>query len=101
VKPHSLGLTKAEARQRLEKFGSNAITEKTSPRWRVFLAKFWSPIPWLLEVAIVLQIGLGKYVEAGVIAGLRLFNATLGFIQEGRAGAALAALKRPTATRAG
>ena len=47
------------------------------------------PIPWLLEIAIVLQIGLGKYIEAAVVGGLLLFNATLGFIQEGRAGAAL------------
>ena len=47
----------------------------------------------MLEAAILLQIGLGAYVEAAVIGGLLLFNATLGFIQEGRAGAALATLK--------
>jgi H+-transporting ATPase len=64
------------------------------------LAKFWGPIPWLLEIAVILQIGLGKYIEAAVVGGLLLFNATLGFIQEGRAGAALAALKKRLAPTA-
>jgi H+-transporting ATPase len=48
------------------------------------LAKFWAPVPWMLEAAIVLEIVLGKYVEAGIIAGLLVFNAALGFFQEGR-----------------
>ena len=94
------GLTSAEARQRLGEFGPNAINEKAPPRWRVFLTKFWAPVPWLLEAAIILQLGLGQYAEASVVGGLLLFNATLGFIQEGRAGAALAALKQRLAPTA-
>ncbi len=70
------------------------------PRWRVFLLKFWAPIPWLLEAAIVIQVAIGAYVEAAVVGALLLFNATLGFIQEGRAGAALAALKKRLAPTA-
>jgi H+-transporting ATPase len=54
----------------------------------------------MLEAAIVLQVGLGQYIEAAVIGGLLLFNATLGFFQEGRAGAALAALKKRLAPTA-
>ena len=54
----------------------------------------------MLEAAIVLQIALGAYIEAAVIGGLLLFNATLGFFQEGRAGAALAALKKRLAPTA-
>ncbi|MDA8255638.1 MAG: plasma-membrane proton-efflux P-type ATPase [Betaproteobacteria bacterium] len=94
------GLTSAEARRRLGEFGANVTNEEAPPRWRVFLTKFWAPIPWLLEAAIILQFGLGQYVEASVVGGLLLFNATLGFIQEGRAVAALAALKQRLAPTA-
>jgi H+-transporting ATPase len=63
------------------------------PAWRMGLAKFWAPVPWMLEAAIILQTALQEYVEAAVIAGLLVFNAALGFFQEGHAQATLAALK--------
>jgi H+-transporting ATPase len=47
----------------------------------------------MLEAAIVLQVVLGEYVEAGIITVLLLFNAALGFFQESRAEATLIALK--------
>ena len=47
----------------------------------------------MLEAAIILQTVLHEYAEAAVIAGLLVFNAALGFLQEGRAQATLAALK--------
>jgi H+-transporting ATPase len=61
--------------------------------WRLALAKFWAPVPWMLEAATVVQLLLRVYVEAAVIAGLLVFNTGLGFFQEGRAKATLAALK--------
>ena len=67
---------------------------------RQALTKFWAPVPWMLEAAIVLELALGKYVEAGIIAALLAFNAALGFFQEGRAQATLAALKSRLALNA-
>jgi H+-transporting ATPase len=64
------------------------------------LTKFWSPIPWMLEAATILELVLGKYVEAAIIVVLLLFNAALGFFQEGRAQATLAALKKRLALTA-
>ena len=67
---------------------------------RRVLAKLWAPVPWMLEAAILLDVVLGKYVEAAIIAGLLVFNAALGFFQEGRAQATLAALKSRLALNA-
>src|SRR6202451_3874230 len=64
------------------------------------LAKFWAPVPWLLEASIVLEVGLGKYFEAATIAGLLVFNAALAYFQESRAQATLAALKSRLALNA-
>src|SRR5580698_8001401 len=94
------GLTSEEVRARLAKYGPNAIPDTTLRPWRMALAKFWAPVPWMLEAAIILQAVLHEYIEAAVIAGLLVFNAALGFFQEGRAQATLAALKSKLAFNA-
>src|SRR5579862_940703 len=98
--PVPTGFTSDEARSRLEKSGPNAMPDTALHPLRRALAKFWAPVPWMLEAAIVLEIVLGKYVEAGIIAVLLAFNTALGFIQEGRAQATLAALKSRLALNA-
>ncbi|MGO8996516.1 MAG: HAD-IC family P-type ATPase [Polyangiaceae bacterium] len=87
------GLSSDEARARLEKSGPNEMPDTTMQPWRMALTKFWAPVPWMLEAAVVLQLVLREYTEAAVIAGLLVFNAALGFFHEGRAQATLAALK--------
>jgi H+-transporting ATPase len=87
------GLSSDEARSRLEKSGPNEVPDTTPRPWRRVLAKFWAPVPWMLEAAVILQVVLHEYVEAAVVAALLVFNAALGFFNEGRAQATLAALK--------
>ena len=86
-------MTTAQAQLRLRQAGPNTVPDAASNPLRRAFAKFWAPVPWMLEAAAVLELGLGKYVEAAIIVGLLLFNAVLGFLQEGRAQATLAALK--------
>jgi magnesium-transporting ATPase (P-type) len=64
------------------------------------LAKFWAPVPWLLEVSIILEIVLHKDFEAVVIAVLLVFNAALAYFQESHAQATRAALKSRLALNA-
>ena len=94
------GLTSVEARARLEKFGPNAMPDTGMHPLRMALEKFWAPVPWMLEAAVLLELVLGKYVEAAIIAALLVFNAVLGLFQESRAQATLAALKSRLALNA-
>lgn len=96
----SSGLTSDEARRRLDKVGANAMPDTAVHPLRRALEKFWAPVPWMLEGAIVLELVLGKYVEAAIIAALLVFNAALGLFQESRAQATLAALKSKLALNA-
>jgi H+-transporting ATPase len=94
------GLTSDEAHGRLEKIGPNAMPDTSMRPFRMALEKFWTPVPWMLEAAILLELVLGKYVEAAIIAALLAFNAALGLFQESRARATLAALKSRLALNA-
>ena len=96
----SSGLTSDEARARLEKDGPNAMPDTSAHALRNALAKFWAPVPWLLEVSIVLEIVLHREYEAAVIAALLVFNTALAYFQESRAQATLAALKSRLALNA-
>ncbi|HEV7138181.1 MAG TPA: HAD-IC family P-type ATPase [Steroidobacteraceae bacterium] len=87
------GLTSSEARARLIQYGPNAMPEERPRPWRRLLGKFWAPVPWMLEAAIILQLVLGEWIEAAVIAVLVLFNAALGYVQESKAAITLQALK--------
>jgi H+-transporting ATPase len=94
------GLTSDEAHTRLEKDGPNAMPDTSAHPLRNAVAKFWAPVPWLLEASIVLELVLHKYYEAAVIAALLIFNAALAYFQESRAQATLIALKSRLALNA-
>jgi len=94
------GLASDQARRRLKTLGPNEMPDTAVHPLRSALEKFSAPVPWMLEAAILLELILGKYVEAAIIAGLLVFNAALGLFQESRAQATLAALKSRLALNA-
>jgi H+-transporting ATPase len=94
------GLTDAEAKQRLFQYGRNYITKKRPHNLMLILRKFWAPIPWMLEVTIILQLIIGKIEEAIIITALLIFNSLLSFFQEERANKALTILKKHLAINA-
>lgn len=87
------GLSAAEVAERLERFGPNAIVEAPPRTWALLAHRFWGVIPWMLEAAVVIDLVLGRYAEAGVIGALLVFSAGLGFYQERRGKQAVALLR--------
>lgn len=100
VKTASCGLSSEEARRRLLEFGPNAVTRKKPHPILALVRKFWGAVPWMLEATIVLELLLGKSLEAAVIAVLLVFNASLSLFQETRARGALELLQKRLAVRA-
>ena len=102
------GLGQDDARGRLERYGRNELaTEKPVPAWRRFLAQFQDVLVILLLVATAISAGLWVYerdaalpYEAIAILAVILLNATMGYIQESRAEAAVAALRAMSAADA-
>lgn len=88
------GLTTKEAQDLLAKYGPNLVKEKRKNNLVLFLQKFWSPISWMLEIAIILQFVLGKYDEGIIITVLLIFNSILRFSQEEHSNRALETLKK-------
>ena len=88
------GLTTAEAQARLAEYGENAIEEKRVSPWRRFLAFFWGPIPWMIEIAAILSGAAQRWEDFTVIASLLLINAAVSFWEEFKADNAIEALKQ-------
>ncbi len=94
------GLSEDEARSRLEKYGQNLIQEEAKHPILKFFQNFWGPIPWMLEIAVVLSGVARHWEEFGVIFLMLLINGGVSYWHEHRAENAVEALKKklsPTA----
>jgi H+-transporting ATPase len=94
------GLSGAEAEARLQRYGPNALTEHERSVLLELLSHFWAPIPWMIEVALVLTAATGRWPDFGIIAALLALNGLVGFWEEHQAAGAIAALKQRLAKRA-
>ncbi|MFP3982565.1 MAG: cation-transporting P-type ATPase [Desulfurivibrionaceae bacterium] len=88
------GLTGAEAASRLAQFGPNRLSppKKRGPFAR-FIVQFHNVLIYVLLGAGVVTSLLGHWLDAGVIFGVVVINALIGFIQEGKAESALEAIR--------
>ncbi|ESR26243.1 HAD-IC family P-type ATPase [Lutibaculum baratangense] len=89
------GLTEEEAGRRLERYGENRLPRERqrSPVLR-FLAQFNNVLIYILLAASLITMLIGHFSDAAVIAGVVVINAIVGFVQEGKAESALAAIGR-------
>ena len=98
LKVRAQGLSTEEVAERLKQYGPNQLDEAPRPG---FLALLWAQlnnfVVILLVVASLISALLGDYVEAAAIMAIVVLNSVLGIVQEQRAEAALAALKKLSA----
>ena len=94
------GLTQAEATKRLTQYGPNELEEKKTNLLLKFLSYFWGPIPWMIEIAVILSGVVRHWPDFFIILVLLLANAVVGFWEEKQAGDAIAALKAKLAIKA-
>jgi H+-transporting ATPase len=94
------GLSQAEAQKRLTQYGPNEIAEKKTNPLLKFLTYFWGPIPWMIEVAVILSGVVRHWLDFSIILLLLLSNAVVAFWEEHQAGNAIAALKAKLAVKA-
>ncbi len=89
----AIGLTSVAAHLLQQQGGTNSVMEVVENPFLHAIKKLWAPVPWMLEITILIQVGLGDYLQAVMVGLLLLFNAGLSWFQEGRAQATLDALK--------
>ncbi|MCV7357704.1 plasma-membrane proton-efflux P-type ATPase [Mycolicibacterium fluoranthenivorans] len=87
------GLSQTEAHDRLSHYGPNEIAEHRPNPVLKFLSYFWGPIPWMIEVAVILSGVVGHWPDFFIILVLLIANAVVGFWEEYQAGNAIDALK--------
>jgi H+-transporting ATPase len=94
------GLSQAEAAKRSAQYGPNEIAEhKTNPLLK-FLSYFWGPIPWMIEIAVILSGAVGHWPDFFIILLLLVANGVVGYTEERQAGNAIEALKAKLAINA-
>ncbi len=94
------GLGGSEAQRRLVEYGPNELAERRTDPLLKFLAYFWGPIPWMIEIAAILSGAVRHWTDFTIIVALLVMNALVGFWEEYQAGNAIAALKAKLALMA-
>ncbi len=88
------GLNQAEAAERLQKLGPNALPQKKGkPAWLRFLAHFNDVLIYILLAAAVMTAVMGHWVDTAVILGVTVINALIGYIQESNAEKSLQSIR--------
>ena len=95
------GLSAAEVEERRAQYGANSLpAPRRGSVWGRLGRQFHNPLIYVLLAAGAVTVALGDYLDAGVILGVVLINALIGFVQEGKAEKALEAVRAMLASEA-
>ncbi|HWQ04856.1 MAG TPA: magnesium-translocating P-type ATPase [Longilinea sp.] len=83
LKSSKIGLSTAEARQRLKQYGANTIeAQQQATAFRLLLSQFKSPLVLILIFAAIVSGIVGEWVDASIVLAIILGSTILGFVQE-------------------
>ena len=88
------GLSDAQVEKLREQYGKNDIPVPETPVYVLFLRQFTGFLPLLIELAAVVSLAVQDYVDFGIILGILLVNAVLGFREEYHAKKSLEAVSQ-------
>lgn len=94
------GLTSDIAQERTKEFGPNDLPVQRRNRFKMFIGYFQGPISYLIELAIIVAAIVGDWLDLGIISGLLILNAVIGYAEEAKAESALDALRETLAQKA-
>ncbi|PKV75176.1 cation-translocating P-type ATPase [Pontibacter ramchanderi] len=95
------GLSDAEAKTRLNKYGPNKLTAKKKKSViQLFLAQLNDWLIYVLFAAVVITLFMGEYIDSIIIVTVIILNAVLGVVQEVKAGNAIEALQKISSPKA-
>ncbi|KAI7469569.1 plasma membrane H+-ATPase Pma1 [Hortaea werneckii] len=93
------GISAHEAEERRKRFGWNELTTEKENMLLKFFTYFTGPILYVMELAVLLSAGLRDWIDFGVIIGMLMLNAAVGWYQEKQAADVVASLKGDIAMR--
>jgi Ca2+-transporting ATPase len=95
----SQGLSEAEVEKRQKLFGKNTLEEDKISLFTIFFRQFKSIPIYILILASLVSLSIGQWLDFSVIMGIILLNGLIGFWQEVKAEASIAALKKMTESK--
>jgi len=94
------GLTTEEAVARQVRFGLNKLPEKKVSKLYIFCSQLWQPMPIMIWIAIVIEIGIENWIDMAILLFIQFANAGIAFYEIGKAGDAVEQLKKSLKAKA-
>ncbi|KAI8640715.1 plasma-membrane proton-efflux P-type ATPase [Parasitella parasitica] len=93
----TFGLTDDQVHERMQRFGRNELAEKKRNKLLHFLSFFTGAISYLMILSLVLTAVTADWLDFGIIAGMLIINAVIGYVEEARAESSIESLKNSLA----